>query len=72
MIEESINWDKEIVFSAVSDWYVPGLLDLCQKYTKIKHKVKCPNFQKLQIDSEAPKEFKSKNGQTTLFVRSLG
>ena len=33
MIEESINWDKEIVFGAVSDWYVPGLLDLCQKYT---------------------------------------
>ena len=45
LIEEVINWKVDIVFGPVADWFMPGIIELCQKHGKIKEIEKCKQFE---------------------------
>jgi hypothetical protein len=45
LIGESVNWKKEIVFGAISEWHLPFLIKICSKKSSIRHCTDCPLFQ---------------------------
>ena len=59
IIEESVNWntENEFEFGPISDWHLPGLIDLCQKYSKIKDIEKCYQFQKINVQKTLVRKF---------------
>ena len=57
IIEESVNWNTENEFGPISDWHLPGLIDLCQKYSKIKDIEKCYQFQKINVQETLVRKF---------------
>jgi len=46
MVCDSIDWSKEIVFGAISEWQLPFLIKMCSKKSSIRYCVDCPLFQK--------------------------
>ena len=46
MVAKSVNWQKEIVFGAISEWHLPFLLKFSAKKGIIRHCVDCPLFQR--------------------------
>ena len=45
IIDESINWNVYTKFGPVADWYIPGMIELCQKHGKIKNNVKVKQYE---------------------------
>lgn len=65
LIDASVDWNKEVVFGAVCDWHIPGLLQLCRQRGNIKHNEICPLWELPQevLPSLSSKDhFKSKSG----------
>ena len=46
MVSDSVDWKKELVFGAISEWHLPFLLKISSKMSSIRHCVDCPLFQK--------------------------
>ena len=61
IMEENINWDIYNLFGPVADWYIPGMIELCQKHGKIKKDVKTKQFENVdttkleEVDSSLTK-----------------
>ena len=45
IIDASIDWEIYVKFGPVADWYIPGMIQLCQKHGKIKNHVKVKQYE---------------------------
>ena len=45
IIDKSINWNVNFKFGPVVDWYIPGIIKLCQKHGSFKINSKCKHFE---------------------------
>ena len=45
-----MNWKVDIEFGPVADWFMPGIIELCQKHGKIKEVEKCKQFENADIN----------------------
>jgi hypothetical protein len=46
LVEESVDWKKDLVFGAISEWHLPYLLKVAAKNGLIHYCVDCPLFQR--------------------------
>ena len=49
IIDETINWNIYIKFGPLADWYISGMIELCQKHGKFEFNVEVKQFENVDV-----------------------
>jgi len=70
-VEESVDWKKDLVFGAISEWHLPHLLKISAKNALIHHCVDCPLFEYCEKDETSRDFLPTDNSSSNVTVVPL-
>ena len=66
-----MDWKKDLVFGAISEWHLPFLLKIAAKNALIRECVDCPLFQYCEKNENSGDVLPTENSSSDVIVKPL-